>query len=133
MARRLAVWSSHAAGRSGTPSTGQRCRATTTASCTRSSARSKSPVIRTSEPQMRPTSARNTAFIASAVGSVIIAAQASPVSADRMMGHVVVVHHRADLDGLVFRRPLLGNGDRLVQIRHVDRDEPGDVLLAFPE
>src|SRR6202162_1497531 len=105
-----------------------------TASCTRSSARSKSPIMRTNDPQMRPTSLRNTSLIASPVGLLTIDRFGPARSTDRMVRHVVAMgDHRTDLDGLVLGWPALGDGDRLVEVSGVDGHKPGDVLLALHE
>src|ERR1700680_2739824 len=134
MARRRAVCSNHAAGRSGTPSTGHRCSASITASCTRSSARSKSPVMRTSDPQMSPTSSRNTALIASPVGLLNHRPLRPTCSAVRMIGHGIAVgDHGTDLDALILWRPALRDRNCLVEVRRVDGDESCDVLLALHE
>src|SRR2546428_66156 len=64
---RRAVVMSQAPGFSGTPSRGQCSSAATSASCTHSSARSKSPRLRTSAAVNRPASSRKTAATASLV------------------------------------------------------------------
>ena len=64
MARLRAAVVSHAPGRPGMPSFGQRCRAIANASCAHSSARSQSPVVRISVATTRPHSSRKAASTA---------------------------------------------------------------------
>src|SRR5579864_1947553 len=122
MPRLRAVSSSHAPGRSGTPALGQRWSAMTIASCTRSSATSMSPSRRVSEAHIAPTSSRKTVAIASKVTGCCSATCAS--------AHVHG-YDRADLDGVVLRRPPPGKLDRLVEVGHLDDRVPGDRLLRL--
>ena len=67
MPRRLAMLISQAPGLAGTPWSGHCSRAATSASCARSSARSRSRVIRVSAPTSRADSVRQIVEIVSAV------------------------------------------------------------------
>ena len=77
-ALRRAVVSSHAPGRRGMPSTGQCSSADTRASCTKSSARSKSPRRRTKAAVSCPTSLRKTSAIPRAAATATAPASSSP-------------------------------------------------------
>src|SRR3989454_6714475 len=119
MARRLAVVVNHAPGLSGMPCCGHFSSATTRLSCTTSSARSKSPMARTSAPVSRPASSRKTAATAASV---------------RVCSAVLVVDDRPDLDSVVAAAgPRLGHRERLVEILHLDDREPSDDLFGLDE
>jgi hypothetical protein len=78
MARFLAVVVSHAPGRPGIPSTGQRCSAIANASWAHSSARSQSPVVRISVATTRPHSSRNAASTAALTSVFMFARLRAP-------------------------------------------------------
>src|SRR5580693_3646925 len=84
MARLRAAVVSHAPGRPGIPSRGQRCRASANASCAHSSARSQSPVVLISVATTLPHSSRNAeataASTADRIASLVTAASAAPRS-----------------------------------------------------
>src|SRR5436305_10646683 len=115
MPLRRAVVMSHAPGLSGTPSRGQCSRAATSASCTHSSARSKSPRLRTSDAVSRPASSRKTAATASLV-SVRLA---------------LALEGGSNFD--VTHGPRLGERDGRVQVRHLDHRIAADLLLRYDE
>src|SRR5256885_11297971 len=78
MARRFAVVMSQAPGLSGTPDSGQRSSAATSASCARSSARPTSPTMRVSPAMTLADSIRHTASMARWVSDVVTASPRSP-------------------------------------------------------
>src|SRR5512132_559734 len=113
MPLRRAVVMSHAPGFAGRPSRGQCSSAATSASCTHSSARSKSPRLRTKAAVSLPASSRKTEATASWV--IVVA---------------LMLHDRTDLDVAGER---LRDADRLVEVRHLDHRESSDMLLRFDE
>src|SRR5262249_46640216 len=110
-ARRRAVVSSHAPGRSGVPSTGQRSSARANASWTISSAASMSRTMRSTEATTRPHSCRNVCAIRSRTSRC-----SPPTSSDGTAAAPVAALHlpdRAQLDEAAFDqrhllRPLHG-------------------------
>src|ERR1700704_4206141 len=126
MARLRAVVVIQAPGLSGTPSRGQRSSATTNASWTASSARSKSPRTRMSVATARPDSSRNsrstTAWAAAGDGNGLggFAARQIPDG--------------PDLDGAVpGGRDARGHLDRLVDVPALDEVEAAELLLGLRE
>src|SRR5256885_3720279 len=115
MPLRLAVVMSHAPGLAGTPSRGQCSSAATSASCTHSSARSKSPRLRTRAAVSRPASSRKTAATASCV--IVLVA--------------LSLHRRADLD--VAHRPCFREADRIIQVGDLDQRVAADLFLRLDE
>src|SRR5487761_1357582 len=114
--RRRAVVSSQAPGRSGIPSSGQCSRASTTASDTSSSARSKSPSWRTRLVVSRPASSRKTR---SSSGWVSAAASA--------------LDDRSDLHLAIGRGQRPDDGDGLVEVGAVDDAVAADRLLGLQQ
>src|SRR6266545_1646062 len=116
-----------APGLSGMPRSGHTCMATTNASWTASSARSKSPSTRISEAVARPDSWRNRRSTSSgdaSLGSRFL---------DQVAG-LVEDHHRADLDRPELRARDLGRPlDRLVEVFDVEDVEAAELLLALRE
>src|SRR5437867_6848298 len=109
MPLRRAVVMSHAPGLSGTPSRGQCSRAATSASCTHSSARSKSPRLRTSAAVNRPAFSRKTPATASFVTLLALVLDGGP--------NFHVAH-----------RPGLREPDRLVEVCDLDQLVPAHLF-----
>src|SRR5690606_4205484 len=133
-----AVVVSHAPGFSGTPSRSQWSTASATASCSASSARSKSPHDRISVATMRPCSWRKTA--ASASEAALIDGLPLGYSAHRahlgaaLLLHLREVDHRPDLDAARLDvRELLRPLDRRVQVRGIEDVEPAQLLFRLRE
>src|SRR5690242_5931 len=141
---------SHAPGLSGIPCSGHFSRAATRLSCTTSSATSKLPRTLTMAAVNRPASSRKTAASASVVELVIFRPlatapidQKAPNSSeiprvwrkwhgtfrDRSAA-LRVVDDRPDLDGA---GPLLGHGQRLVEVGDLDQREAANDLLGLDE
>src|SRR5437870_9064802 len=114
MPLRRAVVMSQAPGFAGTPSRGQCSSAATSASCTHSSARSKSPRLRTSAAVNRPASSRKTPATASLVTLLALVLDGGP--------NFHVAH-----------RPRLRDPDRLVEVRDLDERVPAHLFLGLDE
>src|SRR5260370_27033590 len=132
MARRRAVVISHAPGLSGIPCSGHVSSAATRLSWTTSSARSKSPRVRTSAAVSRPASSRKTAATATSaavrVCSAVLGGVREP-SGFRLLHLSRVVDHGPHFDRA--RRPGLGHGEGLVEILDLDDREAADDLLPL--
>src|SRR5712691_3649998 len=114
MPLRRAVVMSQAPGFSGTPSRGQCSSAATSASCTHSSARSKSPRLRTSAAVNRPASSRKT-----------------PATASLVTLRALVLDGGSNFH--VAHRPGLRDPDRLIEIGDLDERVSAHLLLGFDE
>src|SRR5690606_28914074 len=121
MARRLATVSNHAPGLRGTLSTSQRSSALTSASCSASSANSKSPSWLISAARTRPCSSRKVRSIRDAAVIPL------PV---RLVGRP----QRADLYRAVVRkRDLRRPRNRLVEVFAVQQEVAAQLLVCFDE
>src|SRR5712691_1147289 len=132
MARRRAVVINHAPGLSGMPCSGHFSNAATRLSWTTSSARSKSPIARTSAAVSRPASSRKTATTAASVAVRVCSAVLGSVrepSGFRLFNFSRVVDHRPHLDRA--GRPCLSDSKRLVEILDLDNREASDDLLRL--
>src|SRR6185437_13827700 len=127
IARKRPALTSHVRGFAGTPSIGHRSIAATNASCTASSAPSKSPSSRTSVARTRRESDRSVLSTASRARAEASVIAAQPLSA--------VEYH----DGPYFYRAELGawnsggNLQRVVQILGFDQIVSAELLLGFGE
>src|SRR5260370_27211339 len=132
MARRRAVVINHAPGLSGIPCSGPVSSAATRLSWTTSSARSKSPRVRTSAAVSRPASSRKTAATATSaalrVCSAVLGIVREPASF-RFLALSRLVDHRPHFH--CPPRPGLGHGEGLVEILDLDDREAADDLLRL--
>src|SRR4051812_26282434 len=134
IARRRAVSAIQAAGLGGTPSRGQRSSATTKASWTASSARSRSPNARARAATAWPDSRRNRRSIA-APGALSRLPRAALGGDVGLLGaHRLVVHDRPHLDRSVLRaRDAGGPADRLVEVPAVEQVVAAELLARLGE
>src|SRR6266508_5191660 len=131
---------SQAAGFSGTPLSGQRSSACTKASCSASSARSKSPQARISDAMIRPYSRRKTCSTLSRAFGIGRAGRLRPVRPRRrrrselgcgsIKFHDRPYLHRATTGKI---RHLAGPGDRRIQIGRIDQIVAAELLLGLGE
>src|SRR5215470_18098264 len=134
--RSMALWraveTSHAAGLAGLPVAGHCSTATAYASCSASSATSKSPSRRMRVARMRPWSARKV----SSMRMVALGAQATPASE---RAHLDLLRrpgpHRPHLDGVTGPQQRMppDDGERLVEVLHVHDAEAAELLLRLRE
>src|SRR5712691_10151537 len=131
IARRRAVVINHAPGLSGIPCSGHVSSAATRLSWTTSSARSKSPRVRTSAAVSRPASSRKTAATAASAAVRVCSAVLGAVSVPclRLLDLSRMVDHGPHLDRA--GRPCLGHGERLVEILDLDDRETPDDLFGL--
>src|SRR5260370_2167876 len=132
MARRRAVVINHAPGLSGMPCSGHFSNAATRLSWTTSSARSKSPIARTSAAVSRPASSRKTATTAASVAVRVCSAVLGSVrepSGFRLFNFSRVVAHRPHFDSA--GPPSLRDSKRLVEILDLHNREASDDRLRF--
>src|SRR5260370_36373044 len=132
MARRRALVINPAPGLSGMPCSGRFSNAATRLSWTTSSARSKSPIARTSAAVSRPASSRKTATTAASVAVRVCSAVLGSVrepSGFRLFNFSRVVAHGPHFDSA--GRPCLRDSKRLVEILDLHNREASDDRLRF--
>src|SRR6267378_299862 len=137
MARCFAVAMSQAPGLSGTPDSGHRSSAATSASCARSSARPTSPTMRVSPAMTLADSIRHTASIARWVSDIVTAGRVGPPSRRRPPRRIFSsdVQLTEALDRLAGTKIV-----QLVQLAHLDLavvqsgigETPGPFERLFP-
>src|SRR6266704_884586 len=128
-ARRRAAVVSQAPGFSGTPRSDQVASAATKASCTHSSAMSRSPAMRT---VAASTNAHSRRCASARTWLTSVTAWRSPRLL-RLCPRLGRVHHRPDLDPAGGSRALLGERDGLVQVGRLDDVEAAQGLLGLHE